>query len=171
MQSRLVVGALMGAAFILSVGAAAPSPRTATPPASPTDACALLTQAQVSGVLGVSVGAGEKIVPNNTALCGWEVPGDKGVNRKRVMLGIYTQLGGLTPVDRFNHAKMPIKGITKTPVSGVGDDAIYATTPGLGTGLIFKKGASAFDVRVYGFPEDQIKAKEKTLALDVVAKL
>ena len=125
----------------------------------------------MNAVLGVSVGTGEKIMPNSPAICGWEVPGQKGIDRKRVVLSIYTQMGSRTPVDRFNTAKTPIKGITKTPVSGVGDDAIYATAPGFGTGLIFKKGASAFDLRVYGFPLEQIKEKEKTLALDVIAKL
>jgi hypothetical protein len=56
-------------------------------------------------------------------------------------------------------------------VSGVGDDALYVTTPGIGTGLIFKKGDSAFDVRVYGFGDDEIKTKEETLAQDILAKL
>jgi hypothetical protein len=140
-------------------------------PAPLTDACALLTQAQVSQVLGVAVGAGQRISPNNASICGWEIPGDKGTDRKRVLLSIYTQIGHLTPVDRFNNAKKPIEGITKEPVSGVGDDAVSVTTPGFGTGLIFKKGESAVDVRVYGFPIDQVKAKEKTLALDVIATL
>lgn len=45
--------------------------------APPTEACSLLTPAQVSAVLGVSVGAGEKLVPNNTALCGREVSGQR----------------------------------------------------------------------------------------------
>jgi hypothetical protein len=139
--------------------------------APPTDACSLLTSAEVSAALGVSVGAGEKIVPNSTALCGWEVPGEKSMDRKRVVLSIYTQMGSRTPVDRFNAAKTPMKGITKEPVSGVGDDAIFATTPGFGTGLIFRKGNAAFDLRVYGFPVDQLKAKEKTLAQSVLAKL
>jgi hypothetical protein len=143
-------------------------PAFATPP---TDACSLLTPAQVSAVLGVSVGAGEKILPTTTAMCGWEVPGDKGIGRKRVVLNIYTQMGSRTPTQRFNTAKTPIQGITKVPVSGVGDDAIFATTPGFGTGLIFRKGDAAFDLRVYGFPLDQIETKEKTLALDVLAKL
>jgi hypothetical protein len=137
----------------------------------PTDACSLLTSAEVSAALGVSVGAGEKILPNSTALCGWEVPGEKNLDRKRVLLSIYTQIGGLTPVQRFNAAKTPIKGITKEGVDGVGDDAIFATTPGLGTGLIFRKGNAAFDLRVYGFPLDRLKAKEKALAQDVLAKL
>jgi hypothetical protein len=170
-------GAMLGA-YGLRAGAVAPAraarlPRTPMPPPAATDACALLTQAQVSAVLGVSVGAGLEIVPNRTTVCGWEVPGDKSTNRKRVVLLIYTQIGSMTPVQRFNTAKTPIavKGITKEPVTGVGDDAVSVTTQGLGTGLIFKKGAYAFDLRVYGFPLDQVKAKEKTLALDVIARL
>lgn len=143
----------------------------ATYAAPPTDACSLLTAAQVSAILGVSVGAGERILPNSTASCGWEVPGQKNLGRKRVVLNIYTQMGSRTPVQRFNTAKTPIQGITKEPVTGVGDDAIFATTPGLGTGLIFRKGNAAFDLRIYGFTVEQIKAKEKTLALDVLAKM
>jgi hypothetical protein len=125
----------------------------------------------VTAVLGVPVAAGEKIVPGSGALCGWEIPGDKGVNRKRVVLSIYTPLGGLTSIERFNNAKTPVPGITKEPVSGVGDEALFAMTPGLGTGLIFRKGERAFDMRVYGFPKDQIKAKEKELADCVIQKL
>jgi len=37
--------------------------------------------------------------------------------------------------------------------------------------LSIKKGSFAFKVRVYGFPPDQIKEKEKTLAQQVLAKL
>ena len=136
-----------------------------------TDACSLLTAAQVSAVLGISLGPGEEILRSSTALCGWEVPGQEGLDRKRVVLSIYTQRGSLTPVQRFNTAKTPIQGITKEPVTGVGDDAIFATTPGLGTGLIFRKGDAAFDLRIYGFPIDQIKAKEKKLADCVIQKL
>lgn len=139
--------------------------------APPTDACSLLTPAEVSAVLGVSVGAGGKIAPNSTALCGWDVPGEKRLDRKRVVLSIYTQMGTLTPMQRFNNAMTPVTGITKVPVTGVGDAALFATTPGLGTGLIFRKGDAAFDLRVYGFPLDQLQAKEKALAQDVLAKL
>jgi hypothetical protein len=139
--------------------------------APPTDACSLLTQEQVSTALGVSVGPGEKTLPNSSAICGWEVPGQKTSDRKRVLLSIYTQLGSLTPAQRFNTAKTPIQGIPKEPVNGVGDDAIFATTAGFGTGLIFRKGDAAFDLRVYGFPLDQLKIKEKELALKVLTKL
>jgi hypothetical protein len=139
--------------------------------APPTDACSLLTSAEVSAVLGVPVGAGKKTLPTSTAICGWEVPGEKSMDRKRVVLSIYTQIGSRTPVQRFDAAKTPMKGITKEAVGGVGDDAIFATTPGFGTGLSFRKGDAAFDLRVYGFPADQLKAKEKALAQDVLAKL
>jgi hypothetical protein len=57
------------------------------------------------------------------------------------------------------------------PVSGMGDEVVSVTTPGFGSNLIFKKGNSAFDVRVYGSPDDQIKVKEKALVLDVISKL
>lgn len=166
MNSKLGSVVILGALALFAVSG--PRPLYAAPPS---DACSLLTQAQVSAVLGVPVGAAEKILPNSTSMCGWEVPGQKGMDRKRVVLSIYTQIGSMTPVQRFNAAKTPLKGITKEPVSGVGDDAISATTPGFGTGLIFRRGNAAFDLRVYGFPLDQVKAKEKTLALQVLAKL
>ncbi len=143
----------------------------AMPPAPPTDACSLLSEEQVKAVLSVAVGAGQHLTPNSSVVCGWEQPGQSGSTRKRVVVSIYVPLGKRTPIDRFNAAKTPVNGIPKTPVSGVGDDALYATTPGFGTGLIFRKGDSAFDVRVYGFADDEIKAKEKTLAQDILAKL
>jgi hypothetical protein len=181
MQAKIGTGAIIVTAFVLCVGgvvssAALPgralaSPRTPVPPAPPTDACALLTQDQVKAALGVPVGAGQHIMANHPTMCGWEVPGEKSMNRKRLMVSIYGQMGHMTPADRFNNVKKPFEGIKKEPVSGVGDDAVSVTTPGFGTGLIFKKGASVIDVRVYGFPDAELKAKEKTLALDVIAKL
>jgi len=173
MRTNSAFAAMIATAFVfillLSFGISRPV--HAMPPAPPTDACSLLTEDQVKAVLGLAVGAGQHIVPNNSSLCGWEQPGQSGASRKRVLVSIYVPLGKLSPIDRFNAAKTPVNGITKTPVSGVGDDAIYATTPGVGIGLIFKKADSAFDVRVYGFADDETKAKEKTLAGDIIAKL
>lgn len=158
MRVRTVLAFLFACVVISS----ALSPAKAAPP---TDACTLLTEAQVSSVLGTSVAAGQHLGGNS--LCAWGKMGGK-----RVVLSIYTQMGSMTPVQRFNNAKnTPVRGIAKTPVSGIGDDALYMTTPGLGTGVFFRKGSAAFDLRVYGFPLDQLKEKEKTLALDVIAKL
>jgi len=172
MQSRTIFAAITGTALVLGAGTGSSRPvEGGRPSAPPNDACALLTQAEVSAVLGVSVGAGQRLVPTNPSICGWDQPSDTTHSGKRVVVSIYVPLGSLTPTDRFNNAKKPMQGITKTPVSGVGDDAISVTTPGFGTGLIFKKGNSAFDVRVYGFSNEETKAKEKALALDVIAKL
>ena len=67
--------------------------------------------------------------------------------------------------------KAPLPNVTKTPVRGVGDDALYSTI-GQFTTLSVKKGGAVFLVKAYGVP-DQAKqeAIEKTLATDVIAKL
>jgi hypothetical protein len=145
---------------VLAVFAACMSHPTYAAP--PTDACSLLTQAQVSAVLGVNVGPGQNLTPK---MCHWSEPGQTGPKRKGAMLV-------LQDAQAFAYAKMPVgNGITKVPVSGIGDDAVYGTTPGFPTVLTVKKGNLTFVVHVSGFPDDQIKAKEKTLALDVLAKL
>jgi hypothetical protein len=136
-----------------------------------TDACSLLTQAQVSAVLGVQVEPGEHIVPNNTAMCGWSQAGHHGPSDKKVVLTLYTQMGTRTPVDRFNTAKTPIQGVTKTPVSGIGDEAFYSTASGLGTALVVRKGNTPFHVDVNGLSVEQVKEKEKTLAGEILSKL
>ena len=59
--------------------------------------------------------------------------------------------------------------LQKPRYRALGDDALYITT--LGIGLNVKKGDTAFTIRVYGFPKDQMQAKEKTLALDALSKL
>lgn len=128
--------------------------------APPTDACSLVTAAQVSAALGVPIGAGERIVPSSPKLCGF---GGAGA-AKRVVTAI------ITP-DMFDHEKHPLQGIKEEQLSGVGDDAHYMTTPGFGTGLSVKKGSFAFKVRVYGFPLEQVEQKEKTLAQEILAKL
>lgn len=128
--------------------------------APPTDACSLVTAAQVSAALGVPIGAGERIVPSSPKLCGF---GGAGA-AKRVVTAI------ITP-EMFDHEKHPLQGIKEEQLSGVGDDAHYMTTPGFGTGLSVKKGSFAFKVRVYGFPLEQVEQKEKTLAQEILAKL
>ena len=53
-------------------------------------------------------------------------------------------------------------GMTKEPLSGIGDDAISVTMPGPGTGLIFKKGDSVFKCAPLRFPArlDQGEGKD-----------
>ncbi len=137
--------------------------------AAPPDPCTLLTQAQVSAVLGVNVGEGRRVAPT---LCEWAVPGEPpSLRQKKVDITLITERG-------FASAKMPVgQGITKVPVSGVGDEAIAGTTAKFATTLTVKKGDVFFVVHVGGFPIDQskaideVQAKEKTLALEILSKL
>jgi len=71
----------------------------------------------------------------------------------------------------FENGKKPAAGIEKSPLSGVGDDAIYIVTAGFGAALNVKKGSSAFQLRVGGFKPEQEKAIEKALALQVLARM
>jgi hypothetical protein len=131
--------------------------------APPSDACSLLTTAQVSDVLGVSVKSGDHVVATSPTMCGWSGPGGPA-NSKRVVASIIS-------VDMFNHEKTPLTGIVETQAPGLGDDAHCMTTPGFGTGLSVKKGSFAFKIRVYGFSDDVLKQKERELAQKVLAKL
>jgi hypothetical protein len=159
MNTRVALGAWMALVVMFCGRSAA---------AAEAPACSLVTQANVAGVLGVPVGAGAPLEPSQPSSCSWALQGDR---TKRALLDIIMPLGSRTSVDRFNTGKTPVNGITKTPVTGIGDDAYYTSTPGLGTVLSVRKGTSAFTIRVSGSPEDAAKALEKTLALNVLPKL
>lgn len=132
------------------------------------DACVLLTQPQVSGVLGVSVQAGKAV---SVRMCQWEQSDASGPNSKRVLLTVFGQMGSLTPVDRFNNSKTQVRGVAKDPVSGVGDDAVFISTMGLA--LNVRSGAAAFQIRVSGakLTQDQLKQMEIALAKQVIPNL
>jgi hypothetical protein len=70
--------------------------------------------------------------------------------------------------------KAPLPGMTRSSVSGLGDDA-FSSTMGTGKQLVVlsvKKGATAYRFKVYGVdsPSDQLSI-EKTLAADVLTTL
>lgn len=134
------------------------------------DACTYLSSTGISAVLGIAIDAGQHIGPGG-ALCGWGEPNDPSHSGKHVLLTLYRAVGKISAVERFENGKTPIEGIAKTPVRGVGDDAYFIDTPGFGLGLNVKKGSSAFQVKVFGFSPEQIKAFEMTLAQDVLARL
>jgi hypothetical protein len=128
------------------------------------DPCSLLTTSQVSSALGVTVADGKSVIPPD---CQWSQP-NGSVGAKSVFLEILGPMGQLTPVDRFNSAKTPVGRIVKTPVGGLGDDAVFVET--MGVALYVKKGNSVFQIRVSGFPLEDAKAKEKALAQQALAK-
>lgn len=164
MNCKSTIAVVFAAIFALALGTS-----RAAYAAPPTDACSLLTPAQVSAALGVAVGAGKQ---EGQLDCEWDQPGWTMVRGMRLLLHILGPVGSLTPAQRFN--TMPVRGITKTPLSGVGDDAVYVIRGSSAPELTVKKGGSVFQIRIQGLPRNQvnqIEAKEKTLALEVLAKL
>jgi hypothetical protein len=136
---------------------AAPSARPASTLAR-VDPCAIVTPDQVGKVLNMKVGAGE---PIGTTGCQWV-----GTASQRVRITLSFMDG-----QDFQVMKTPLPGVKKTPVSGVGDDAFYATVGPLTT-LSVKSGKTIFGVAVYGVQgQDKQMAIEKALALDVTGKL
>ncbi len=132
--------------------------------AAPSDPCSLLTPDEVKAVLGVEVDQGQ---PMGSKTCAWIPPGQpNSMNAKKVVVTMLDE-------QAFNLAKTAVgrKGITKTPVKGVGDDAVYVTVARMAATLSVKQGSLAFTVHVYGFPLDQIELKEKELALKILARL
>ena len=127
----------------------------ATQAAPEADPCSLLTPAQVGAALGATVGAGNRI---GSSICVWGAP------PKRVTITLHQPR-------EFEALKAPVgNGITKIAVGGVGDEAVSGTSK-IATTLSVKKGSVVFVVTVGGFPEEQTKAMEKALALNVLAKL
>ncbi|HTB87239.1 MAG TPA: hypothetical protein VK743_04790 [Steroidobacteraceae bacterium] len=164
MRSQAGMAVICGLVFALQSSHASAAGREAR------DACSFLSESKVSAILGVAIDAGRHIGPSN-ALCGWGEPGDPDHSGKHALLTIYRAVGKISPVERFENGKMPIQGIEKTPVSGIGDEAYYIDTPGFGVGLNVKKGNFAFQVKVFGFSPQMIKAMENSLAQDVLTKL
>jgi hypothetical protein len=128
------------------------------------DACTLLTTAQVSAALGTTVDAGKPVVASSPRLCGWAPPAGPQIGGKKLTVLLMT-------AKSFETSKTPVNNVEKAPLSGVGDDAIYITSGGLGTALNVKKGNSAFQVRVGGFKTEQEKEIEKSLALEILKKV
>src|SRR5262249_49336674 len=114
--------------------------------------------------LATAVGAAVPMIKSKPTTCGWAPPGGPHIDAKKVTLTLSTPKS-------FETSKKPMNGIEKTALNGVGDDALYITTPGMGTGLNVRKGASAFQVRVGGFKPEQEKQIEKALALEILKKL
>ena len=161
-MSTFRLGTLFAAPFWLC---AAVMPSTAR---ADTDACTLLTPAQVGAAVSVSVGAGEHVTPSFVKTCTWNASGNSKV--KAVTLYLQTAAaydGGKQMAHQMAAAS---KGGAVKPAS-VGDDG-YFFIAGSQVGLLVKKGGVSFKVAVYAtLPVDKKEAMELTLAKDVLAKL
>jgi hypothetical protein len=120
--------------------------------------CALLIQNQVTTIVGASVGGGSPIA--NTG-CSWTTTG-----APRVTVTVSMQSEKM-----FVAAKesAPAK-TTKTPISGVGDEAVFIGVQNFSS-LWVRKGTKCLLVRIYGLPVSESETKLKALATNALAKL
>jgi hypothetical protein len=121
--------------------------------------CDLLTQNQVSTIVGASVGAGSPIA--NTG-CSWRTTG-----ATRVIVTVSMQSEKM-----FAGAKSSPTAPqeTKTPVSGIGDEAIFNGVQNFSS-LWVRKGTKFLLVRIYGLPVSEAQTKLKALATNALSKL
>ncbi len=174
MHSRMILVVSILAIFV--AGAAIATPASAAPAE---DACALLTQAQVSAAVGFPVGAGTYVTPTYVKTCTFSVSGDNAKSVSAVTIS-YQAAEGYAGAKSLMEAAKARATVEKGPgakfendtVSGIGDDAFY-TSMGTGyTGLLLKKGNVSLKIAIYGnLPMEKKKEVEKTLALQALSKI
>jgi hypothetical protein len=148
----------------LALGLWSALPTAADAASASGDACSLFTATQVGAALGVAVTEGQHVIPTSSLLCGWAPATGAQIGGKKLTVNLLTERS-------FELGKVPVQGIPKTALGGVGDEAYYITTGGFGTALSVKKGGAYVQIRVGGFPDDKAKEVEKALALQALSKL
>ena len=119
--------------------------------------CSLLTPGQVTAAVGATVSEGKPIA--NTG-CSWTAP--------HIIVTL-----SLWDGTKWDKMKSSMVGATKTPVSGLGEDAFFTAMGDNGkfTTLSVKKGATAYLLKVYGPDEAKQRSAEQALAANVLANL
>jgi hypothetical protein len=133
-----------------------------------TDACTLLTPAEVGAAVGVPVAAGEHVTPTYVKTCTWHATGSSGVKFVTLYLQTATAYDGGKQMAR-QMAAASKGGAVKS--AGVGDDGYYFVA-GTQVGLLVKKGNASFKVAVYAtLPVAKKEAMELALAKKVLPKI
>ena len=167
MQRDLIVIAFAGTTLLLcGCRSTPPTAEPSTPAAPITDSCALLTPPEITAAIGVPIDPGKHVLPTSAIMCSWPQTGASAETATRVMLN-FTSLDSFTKEKTPNNPRVFI-----APVSGIGDEAFYVTTD-FGISLYTRKGNTAFVVGVHdkALPPNEVKAKEKALALNAAARL
>lgn len=123
---------------------------------APTDPCSLFTMEQVSSALELKATPGKLVVPT---LCEWDAGG------KRLTVGFLSA----SAWEQTKALRQSMKSIARTPISGLGEEAVFAATPVANT-LQVKKGSPVLDIHLYGFTPEEAKAKEIALAQSALNK-
>jgi len=164
----------------LGIGATAGlyAPAMAAVPEASGDACKLLSAAQVSSVLGVQVAEGAYILPGHPEFCIWKEQDKSDAMAQNVQVNFLTSRQYETP---------KTGPFSKGSESGLGDEAYWAYTPGIGFTLSVKKGSSYFRVQSRPIPQgmarksdtpadqakwdEREKTVERAIASEVLKKL
>jgi hypothetical protein len=141
--------------FLSAAAVSLSSPHVAHSQSAP---CNLLTEKQVSTILGASVGAASPIA--NTG-CSW-----KSTGASQVVVSVSMQTEKLFAGSKSS----PAPNMTKATIPGIGDEAIFIGAANFAS-LWVRKGTKFPLVRIYGLPVSDAQTKLKALAADVVSKL
>lgn len=134
--------------------------------AAETDACSLVTAAQVSAAVGFQVGDGKHVTPTFVKTCSWS--GTAGAGVQTVTLNLQT--GAFFDGAKKTAAAMVAAGAA-VKSAGVGDDSYFYVLR-TQVDLWVKKGGNACKITVYKqIPVEQKQALELSLAKQVLAKL
>lgn len=153
-------GALCTAWFLLCAVALPAAAR------ADTDACTVLTPAQVGAAVGEPVAAGTHVTPTFVKTCTWNASGSSDVK----FVTLYLQTAAAYDGGKQMAAQMAAAGAGIKPAA-VGDDAYYFVA-GSQVGLLVRKGSVSFKVTVYAtLPVDKKEAMELTLAKEALGRL
>jgi hypothetical protein len=135
------------------------------------DACALLTETDVSTALEVKSLPGTHTVQSSTKMCSWSDVAGNDIDHRRVVLSI-------TSAAAFNALKSRAGIMTIEPVSGIGDEAFYEIPKSSESPFLYvRKGDAAFSLRILNglklkaFTRDEEKTKEASLAKAAAVRL
>ena len=117
---------------------------------------AVYIREQVSSALKMKATPGKRVVPT---LCEWDAGG------RKLTVGFLSA----SAWEQTKALRESMKGIARTSISGLGEEAVFAATPMTNT-LQVKKGGAVLDIHLYGFAPDQAKAKEIALAQSALDK-
>lgn len=162
-MSTLRLGILCAVPFWLTV-AASPAVGQAD-----SDACAVLTAAQVGAAVGIAVHDGQYVTPTFKRTCTWTTDGKTDVKFVTLMLLTDSAYDGGKRMAEMMVGASGGKG--KLESGGVGDDSYYFVA-GTQVGLEVKSGNTAFKVAVYAtLPVAKKEAMEMALAKQALARL
>jgi hypothetical protein len=139
-------------------------PLSATAFDPPTAPCSLLTTEQVSATLELKAMPGKPVV---ATLCEWDLSGQGSSNAgsKKLTVGFLSA----SAWEQTKALRERMKGIARTPVEGLGEEAVFSTSQITNT-LQVKKGNAVLDMHLYGFAPEEAKAKEIALARSALGK-